>query len=66
MIFGSKCSTTTPEPFGVESWSDFGDSGAAASVCPSGVFDLSFQAADGSIVPELYKVRPLVVTDEGQ
>ena len=52
------------------------DSGAAASVCPSGVFDhwppedgedgLSFQAADGSIVPELYKVRPLVVTDEGQ
>ena len=52
------------------------DSGAAASVCPAGVFDhwpredgeegLSFQAADGSIVPELYKVRPLVVTDEGQ
>ena len=52
------------------------DSGAAASVCPEGVFDqwpqeegeagLSFQAADGSIVPELYKVRPLVVTDEGQ
>ena len=52
------------------------DSGAAASVCPEGVFDqwpqeegeagLSFQAADGSVVPELYKVRPLVVTDEGQ
>ena len=43
------------------------DSGAAASVCPPTVFNnwgreapeegLSFQAADGSVVPELYKVR---------
>ena len=51
------------------------DSGAAASVCPPTVFNnwgreapeegLSFQAADGSVVPELYKVRPVVKTDEG-
>eukprot|EP00435_Cladocopium_sp_Y103_P060831 s663_g22.t1 len=51
------------------------DSGAAASVCPPSMFGqceqiqpevgLNFQSADGSLVPELYKVRPLVMTEEG-
>ena len=51
------------------------DSGAAASVCPPGVFHgwpqedaepgLTFQAADGTIVPEMHKIQPVVLTEEG-
>eukprot|EP00435_Cladocopium_sp_Y103_P016599 s3099_g4.t1 len=51
------------------------DSGAAASVCPGETFPncqrlpaevgLNFQAADGTLVPELYKIQPLVQTEEG-
>jgi hypothetical protein len=51
------------------------DSGAAASVCPPGIFHgwptedpepgLTFQAADGTIVPEMHKVQPVIITEEG-
>ena len=51
------------------------DSGAAASVCPPGAFpdehhyppdpNLQFVSASGDLVPELYKVRPVVMTEEG-
>ena len=51
------------------------DSGAAASVSPPGVFHgwptedpepgLTFQAADGTVVPEMHKVQPVVITEEG-
>ena len=52
------------------------DSGAAASVCPPDTFaeyeQLSaddhqfFVAANGELVPELYKVQPVIATMEGQ
>ena len=50
------------------------DSGAAASVCPPSTFseyphepagDQFFVAANGELVPELYKVHPVIVTAEG-
>ena len=50
------------------------DSGAAASVCPAHIFaeyehlppgDLHFVAANGELVPELYRVRPVIATQEG-
>ena len=51
------------------------DSGAAASVCPPHIFEeyerfaadgqLYFVAANGDLVPELYKVRPVIATQEG-
>ena len=51
------------------------DSGAAASVCPAETFSeydqeqadeqQHFVAANGELVPELYRVRPVVATSEG-
>lgn len=50
------------------------DSGAAASVCPPSTFpeyeqlpaeDQYFVAANGDLVPELHRVRPVIVTREG-
>ena len=50
------------------------DSGAAASVCLPSTFseyphepagDQYFVAANGELVPELYKVQPVIVTAEG-
>lgn len=51
------------------------DSGAAALVCPPDTFPdehqypadgrLAFVAANGEMVPELYKVQPVVATEEG-
>ena len=52
------------------------DSGAAASVAPAEAFaeheqlapvdGVSFLSANGEIVPELYRVKPLIVTEEGK
>lgn len=50
------------------------DSGAAASVCPPNIFreyeqlppgNQHFVAANGDLVPELYRVRPVIATQEG-
>ena len=51
------------------------DSGAAASVCPADTFvgyehfpaddQQYFVAANGDLVPELYKVYPVIATEEG-
>ena len=51
------------------------DSGAAASVCPPDAFpdephypgdpNLQFVSASGDLVPECYKIHPVVVTEEG-
>ena len=51
------------------------DSGAAASVCPPDAFpdephypgdpNVQFMSASGDLVPECYKIHPVVVTQEG-
>ena len=51
------------------------DSGAAASVCPAETFSdytheqtdglQHFVAANGELVPELHRVRPVIATSEG-